>query len=135
MIVGVNFRRRRRIELHQPLVHGKRAMLLKLLLQVFAQSGIGTGQLGDTAHKSLHIEHSAADDDRGFALLQRRMNDCVSIANEIRGGVGLTGVSNINELMRVLLQLRGAGFGSTNVHTTVDQRRICADKLCFVWTA
>ena len=51
-----------------------------------------------------------------FTLLPSLVNDRIGVAHEVRAGMARWG-PDIDELVGIVMQLRGTGFGGADVHT------------------
>lgn len=79
--------------------------------------------------EAVKVEHGATGQDGDVASLSNGMDAFDGVFLKLAGGITLRWVKDVYEVMWNPRALRGIGLGRSNVHPTIDQRRIHADNL------
>ncbi|MNG93350.1 hypothetical protein D3C79_523150 [compost metagenome] len=128
-VVGVDTRRRLRVNLGQLTVQLGQAQRLGLGFQLGTHRGIGRRHVGQAIDQRLVIEHGAAHQQRDLAARGDLGHGLQGIGTELRSRIALGRVANVDQPVRVSGEDFFRRLGRTDVHAAVDQRRIDADQL------
>ena len=92
-----------------------------------ADGRIGAGQIGETLRERLVVQHRAANDERQLAACADGVDQCVGIGGELRGGIRVERIDDVDQVMGRDGLLFAAGLGGADVHAAIHQRGIHAD--------
>ncbi|MNU45148.1 hypothetical protein D3C71_339860 [compost metagenome] len=117
------------ILLRQARMHGGPADGGRVFFQLGAQHGIGTGQIVEAIGQAFKIQHGAADEQRQLAACRDFAHQAQGVVAELRDGIGVQRVDDVDQMMRYLGQFFLRRFGRADVHAAVDEGGIDGDDL------
>src|SRR5271165_2269710 len=128
-IVAVNSRGGRRINLRQGSMNGVPAVGGRGGIDVGTNLHISLRQIRNAGGEGMEIEHRAADQQGQAATRPNILHRRECIADEFPGGILLSRIANINQMMGMAGAQQGGRLGRADIHAAVDERGIDADDL------
>ncbi|MNG93358.1 hypothetical protein D3C79_523240 [compost metagenome] len=127
-VIGVDTCRGLRVDFGQLAVQLGQAQGFSLRFQLGAHRRIGGRHIGQAIDQRLVIEHGAADQQRDLAARGDLGHGLQRVGTELRGGIALRRVANVDQPVRVGSEDFFRRLGRTDIHATVHKCRIDADQ-------
>ena len=115
--------------LRQTRMHGGPADGGRIHFQLGAQGRIGAGQVVEAIGQALEVQHGAADQQRQLAACGDLAHQAQRIVAELRHGIRIERVDDVDQMMRYLGQFFLRRLGRANIHAPVNEGGIDGNDL------